>query len=194
VTAVARSAYSRAAIALHWIMAVMILGNLGVGFFLEDLFNSDDPAMRDLGFELVQVHKSVGLTVLVLAVARLALRLREGFPPLPAHMTVNERRLARVSHSGFYVLMIGLPLSGWLMASASPLGFPTFWFGLFEWPNLPVPTSEPLTRAFGNAHEVMAWIAVALVLMHVAGALKHHFLDRDDVLARMIPAVRPRQS
>lgn len=191
-TAIARSPYSRAAIALHWIMAIMILGNLVGGFFLESLFNSDDPAMRDLGFQLVQFHKSMGLTVLVLALVRLAMRVREGFPPLPAHMTVNERRLARLAHVGFYVLMIGLPMTGWLMSSASPLGFPTFWFGLFEWPNLPVPTSEALSKAFGGAHEVMAFIAIALLLLHVGGALKHHFLDRDDVLARMIPALRPR--
>ncbi|MFN3591846.1 MAG: cytochrome b [Thermaurantiacus sp.] len=192
-TAIARSPYSRAAIVLHWVMALMILANLGAGFFLEDLFNADDPALRDLGFQLVQLHKSVGLTVLTLAVVRLALRVREGFPPLPAHMTVNERRLARVTHGGFYVLMLGLPMTGWLMSSASPLGFPTFWFGLFQWPNLPVPTSEELSKAFGNAHEVMAWVAVALLVLHVAGALKHHFLDRDDVLARMIPLLRPRQ-
>jgi cytochrome b561 len=194
VTAVACSHYSRAAIALHWIMAVLILGNLVGGLFLETLFNSDDPAMRDLGFQLVQLHKSSGLTVLVLALARLALRVREGFPPLPAHMTVTERRLARLTHIGFYVLMIGLPMTGWLMSSASPLGFPTFWFGLFEWPNLPVPTSDALSKAFGNAHEVMAFTAIALLVLHVAGALKHHFLDRDDVLARMIPVLRPRQS
>jgi cytochrome b561 len=186
----ARSPYSRAAIVLHWLMALMILGNLAGGFFLEDLFNSDDPSMRDLGFQLVQIHKSTGLTILVLAVARLVLRLREGFPPLPGHMTMSERILARVTHWGFYAAMILIPLSGWVMVSTSPLGFPTIWFGLFEWPHLPLATSAEASEGAGEVHEILAILAIGLLLLHVAGALKHHFLDRDDVLARMIPALR----
>ncbi len=188
-----RSPYSRAAIVLHWAMAVMILGNLAGGFLMERLFEAEDPATRDLGFRVVQLHKSMGLTVLLLAFARLALRLREGFPPLPDHMTATERRLARFTHWGFYALMIGLPLSGWAMVSMSPLGFPTLWFGLFEWPHLPLGTSRQGSEAAGGVHEALAFGAIALLALHVAGALKHHFLDRDDVLARMIPALRPRQ-
>jgi cytochrome b561 len=189
----APSAYSRAAIVLHWAMALLILGNLAGGFWMASLFEAEDPAARDLGFRLVQLHKSTGLTILLLALARLALRLREGFPPLPEHMTGNERRLARLTHWGFYALMIGLPLSGWAMVSMSPLGLPTLWFGLFEWPHLPLATSKPGAEAAGGVHEALAFGAIALLLLHVAGALKHHFLDRDDVLARMIPALRARR-
>ncbi|QMW21465.1 cytochrome b [Sandaracinobacteroides saxicola] len=184
--------YSRWSITLHWLIALIIIGNLAGGLLLESLFNARDPATRQLGFTVVQVHKSMGLTVLVLSLVRLAMRLREGFPQLPGHMTATERFLARVTHYGFYALMIGIPLSGWMMVSASPLNFPTIWFGLFEWPHLPTGTSKVLAERAGAAHQWLAYGAIVLLLLHVAGALKHHFMDRDDVLARMLPFVRRR--
>jgi cytochrome b561 len=187
-----RSAYSRAAIVLHWVIAAMILGNIVGGLVMGQLLESPDPEMRQIGFVGVQLHKSFGLTVLVLSVVRLVMRLIEGFPPLPAHMTGFERFLARFTHWGFYALMILMPLSGWVMVSASPLGFPTLWFGLFEWPHLPVEQSRVTAERVHNAHELLAFTAIGLILLHVAGALKHHFLDRDDVLARMLPFVRRR--
>jgi cytochrome b561 len=184
------SPYSRTAITLHWLIALLILGNLVGGFFLEDLFTSQDPAERKLGFQVVQIHKSAGLTILILSLLRLGIRLRAGFPPLPDHMTGTERALARMTHYGFYALMIAIPLSGWYMVSASPLGFPTVWFGLFEWPHLPVATSKVASETAGAVHEWLGIGAAVLLGLHVAGALKHHFLDRDDVLARMLPFLR----
>ena len=95
---------------------------------------------------------------------------------------------ARATHLAFYVMMIAVPLAGWAMVSAGPR--PLEWFGLFDWPKLPV------DRATGeiahDAHVILALSTVGLVLLHVAGALKHHFLDRDFVLARMLPLVRPK--
>lgn len=105
-------------------------------------------------------------------------------------MTPLERLLAKATHVGFYAVMILVPLTGWLMVSASPLGFPTLFFGLFEWPHLPVATSAEISGAASEAHEVMAFIGAGLFVLHVGGALKHHFLDRDDVLARMLPFLR----
>lgn len=185
-----RSPYSRAAITLHWLVALLIIGNLIGGFLMGGMLNSPDPEQRRLGFTIVQLHKSIGLTVLMLAVLRLILRLAEGFPPLPAHMTAIERLLARVTHWGFYALMILIPLSGWVMASTSPFNFPTQYFGLFEWPHLPMETSRESSEGAGKAHETMAWMAIVLLALHVAGALKHHIFDRDDVLSRMIPMLR----
>ena len=150
----APSSYSRTAITLHWLIALLLIGNFVGGLLLEDLFNATDPATRKLGFTVVQLHKSFGLTILLLSLLRLGVRLVAGAPPLPDHMTPMERLLSKLTHWGFYAVMILVPLTGWLMVSASPLGFPTVWFGLFEWPNLPVGTSKALSGAAGEAHEV----------------------------------------
>jgi cytochrome b561 len=188
---VPRSSYSIAAITLHWLIALLIIGNFAGGLLVEGLLEPDaTAAQKELGFTVVQLHKSFGLTVLLLSLLRLALRLSAGAPPLPAHMTPLERWLAKVTHVGFYAVMILLPLSGWLMVSASPLGVPTFYFGLFEWPHLPVSVSAETSGAASEAHEVMAFIGFGLFVLHVGGALKHHFLDRDDVLSRMLPFLR----
>jgi cytochrome b561 len=186
----APSSYSRTAITLHWLIALLLIGNFVGGLLLEDLFNATDPATRKLGFTVVQLHKSFGLTILLLSLLRLGVRLVAGAPPLPDHMTPMERLLSKLTHWGFYAVMILVPLTGWLMVSASPLGFPTVWFGLFEWPNLPVGTSKALSGAAGEAHEIMAFLGAGLFVLHVAGALKHQYFDRDDVLSRMLPHLR----
>jgi cytochrome b561 len=190
----ARSSYSRAAIALHWLIALLILGNFIGGLLMEDLLAPEaSSAQKQLGFTIVQLHKSFGLTVLVLSLARMALRLTSGVPAYPGHMTAVERGLAKATHWGFYAVMILVPLSGWLMVSTSPLGFPTLWFGLFEWPHLPFETDKATSEAASEFHEIMAFVGVGLFVLHVGGALKHHFLDRDDVLSRMLPLVRKPQ-
>jgi len=185
-----RSSYSRTAITLHWLIALLIVGNFVGGLLMGDLLNSSDPADKRLGFTIVQLHKSFGLTILLLSLLRLGVRLTSGAPPLPAHMTSAERFLARMTHWGFYAIMILVPLSGWVMVSSSPLGFPTLWFGLFEWPHLPIGMSRETSAAASDAHEIMAFIGAGLFVLHVGGALKHHFMDRDDVLARMLPFLR----
>jgi cytochrome b561 len=186
----ARSSYSRTAITLHWLIALLIVGNFIGGLLMGDLLNSSDPADKRLGFTIVQLHKSFGLTILVLSLLRLGVRLTAGAPPLPGHMTSTERLLAKLTHWGFYAIMILVPLSGWVMVSTSPLGFPTMWFGLFEWPHLPVGMSKDTSGAASEVHEIIAFIGAGLFVLHVGGALKHHFMDRDDVLARMLPFLR----
>ena len=185
-----RSPYSRAAIILHWLIALLIIGNLIGGLLMDYFLDSADPAMKKLGFQIIQLHKSFGLTVLVLSLARLGMRLSAGFPPLPGHMTGLERVLARITHYGFYALMLLIPLSGWVMVSASTLGFPTSYFGLFDWPHLPIPTSKETSGSASEVHEILGYMAIGLISLHVAGALKHQFFDRDDVLSRMLPALR----
>ena len=184
-----RTRYSSVAIAFHWTIAALLLGNLIVGLFvLGPLLDSAVPADKQLGFTLVQLHKGVGLVVLGLALLRLGWRLGNPPPPLPAHMTPLERRLAGASHFGFYALMIALPMSGWAMVSTGKILFPIPFFGLFTVPALPLP------RAWGGlfheSHEILGWVAAAMIVLHVAAALKHHWLDRDDVFARMLPRWR----
>ncbi len=187
-----RSGYSRAAITFHWLIAALLIGNFAGGLLMGDLLDSADPAQKRLGFQVIQLHKSTGLTILVLSLMRLVLRLTTDRPALPGHMTPTERALAHLSHWGFYGVMILVPLTGWIMVSASPLGFPTIWFGLFEWPHLPIETSKAVSGSANEAHELLAYAGAGLLALHVAGALKHHYFDRDDVLARMLPFVRPR--
>ena len=186
------SGYSRASILIHWTIALLIIGNLAGAFWMESLLHSDVAADKQLGFQVIQLHKATGLTVLTLSALRLLLRLREGFVPLPAHMTPVERVAARLTHYGFYVLMLGVPLLGWAMTSASPLQFPISYFGLFDWPMLPLGVDAALADTLEEFHELGAFAIIGMLALHVAGALKHHFLDRDDVLAHILPLVRPR--
>ncbi len=182
--------YSTLAIALHWLIAALVLANLAGGFLASDLLGSPLPADRALGLRLIRLHQSFGLAILLLSLLRLGLRLVEGFPPLPAHMTPTERRLARGTHWGFHLLLLAIPFAGWAMVSARPGELPTLWFGLLAWPRLPTGTDPGLATAAGEAHEALAIGAILLVALHVAGALKHQLLDRDDVLARMLPVLR----
>lgn len=173
------SGYSTMAIALHWTIAVLILGNAAGGLIQE---NTD----KATAATIMWFHKSIGLTILTLSLIRLALRLTQGFPPFPDSTPKWDAVFARSTHVAFYGLMIGVPLAGWMMVSAGPR--PLEWFGLFDWPKLPV---SKATGAFAkDAHEVLAFTMIGLVVLHVAGALKHHLMDRDDVLARMLPLVR----
>jgi cytochrome b561 len=201
--AVARtSRYSMVAIILHWTIAVAIGLMLFVGWWMTDAI--EDPALASPAFKAYQFHKSLGLTILVLSVLRLIWRLTHKFPPLPAHMPAWEKAAARLSHVLLYAVILVMPITGWIYVSAGwnsqmnmPFAIPTFWFGLFEWPHLPgFAEASDATRgaAAGAAMSVHSWLAVGavgLIALHAAAALKHHFYDRDSVLASMVPGVRP---
>jgi cytochrome b561 len=173
------SGYSRVAIALHWTIAVMILGNLAGGILADQVDKATAGA-------IMSVHKPLGITVLALSLVRLGWRLSHGFPRYPDSVPVWDAGLSRATHVAFYLLMIAVPLAGWMMVSAGPR--PLEWFGLFPIPKLPV--SEATADAAHGAHVRLAYLTLILLALHVAGALKHHFVDRDDVLARMLPLVR----
>ena len=175
---------------IHWVMALLVIGMLGFGFYLTNAFNPGDPAK--LG--LVQQHKSFGFTVFVLACLRLVWRAVNPTPRLPRGMRRMEYAAARVSHIALYILMVALPVSGWLMASASPLNNPDAYpiqirnivFGLFELPDpIKVGTSE-LEHLFRSIHFYCGLALLSVLGAHVVGALKHHFINRDDVLTRML--------
>jgi len=142
-------------------------------------------------FDLYQWHKSLGFAALAFAVARLAARLAGSAPPAPVSPRW-ERRLAAFTQMALYALTIVAIVSGWLVVSTSPLPIPTRFFNLFVIPNI-APPDPSLFVATTLTHKLAAWSIALLVALHVAGALKHHFLDRDDVLKRMLPR-RPKFS
>lgn len=169
---------------LHWSMAAIMLYMVTLGVYMVRL---DDIFAR---FALTQTHKSWGFVVFALACARLVWRLWNRAAPLdPPGMKPWERVASRVSHWGLYALMVALPLSGWLMASASPLqdsyGIRNMVFGLFEMPDPFIPGDKGLEAAFKLIHNAAAVALALLLAVHVGAALKHHFVMRDDVLRRM---------
>jgi cytochrome b561 len=170
--------YGAVAQGFHWIVAVLVLGLFGYGLWMAGL---------PIGMErlrAVPLHKSFGVLLFVVVLARLAWRWTHPAPPLPASMRGWERRAAMVSHALLYVLLVAVPLSGWLMSSA--LGFGTVPFGLFQLPDV-LSRDRALGDTLKNAHYFLNKALIALVLLHAAAALKHHFIDRDDVLQRMLP-------
>lgn len=179
------SRYSAVAIALHWLIALIIIANLIGGLTLDWFFDSADPAMKQLGYTIIGLHKSFGLTVIGLTLVRIGWRLGHPPPPLPERMPRLQRLAARGTHIGFYGLMLLLPFSGWAMASTSARVYPLRWFGVFDVPTLPL--AKGLNGLFSESHEILGWIAIALIAVHVLAALKHHFIDADDVLTRMLP-------
>ena len=177
----APSRYTRVAVWLHWTIAALILAQLIGGIVMHKL-----PGSVSFKFEAYQMHKSFGLVVLALSLARLGWRLTHRPPALAADHAAWERGLARATHIGFYVLMIAVPLAGWAMISASP--YPSSFFFVADIPKLPVIGSAD---TWAEVHEYLAFGIIGLLVLHVAGALKHHYKDRDGTLARMAVWVRP---
>jgi cytochrome b561/polyisoprenoid-binding protein YceI len=184
-----RDRYSTVAIVLHWLIAAALVFQVLVAWRMHDL-------KTPLGFALTQLHKSVGITILLLSLARLGWRLANPPPPEPAALAGWERILAAIVHVGLYVIMIGMPITGWIMVSASRIDIPTLLYGVVPWPHLPVAHLEPVAKAawrgFGHeSHEWLAYGAYTLIVLHVAGALKHQFFDRNmPVLSRMAPGAQ----
>ena len=178
--------YTSVAITLHWVIALLILFNLAIGFFMEGF----EPKLRVF---VVGLHVSAGLTALVLTVFRAVWRLMHPAPPFPGDMAGWERGLAHTAHAIIYVMMFAMPLTGWAIISAHPPrpgASPLFW-GLFHVPTLsPISHLAPTVQkaaheSFVEVHSVGGWIFVALLLLHVGAALKHQFYDRQAELARM---------
>ncbi|MCS6945127.1 MAG: cytochrome b [Sutterellaceae bacterium] len=169
--------YTRTAIVLHWTVAALIVVAFPLGLYMQTLEFS--PAK----LRLYSYHKWIGVTVFALALLRLAWRLTHPAPPLPQHASAWQRRAAAVTHGALYALMLAIPLSGWLMSSAK--GVPTVWFGVLPLPDL-VGRDEVLAATLKRLHMTLNYTLAVLVAAHVAAALKHHLVDRDDVLRRML--------
>lgn len=168
--------YSRVAIAFHWTIAALVIVNMVIGIGHDYL-----PALR----AAMGAHKSIGILVLALTLGRIAWRLGHRPPPLPAAMPAWEKGAAHAGHLGLYLLMLALPVSGWVMASNPERVRPLTFFGLFDIPYLPV--SAAGAGAGHDAHGVLGWIMLALLALHIGAALRHHLVRRDGVLARMLP-------
>lgn len=163
---------------LHWLVALAVVGLLCVGWYMSDLKASPDK------IRLYVTHKSVGLTVLALMVIRVLWRLGHQPPPLPDRLPSWQRAASKTSHLLLYLLLFVMPLSGWLMNSAS--GFPAKWFGLLKVPNL-IARDKSALELWQNVHFYSAWFLMALIFVHIGAALKHHFIDRDNIMVRMLP-------
>ena len=183
-----RLRYGTVAMTLHWLIAALVIANICLGLYFADLPHSDPSK-----FGLTQLHKSIGLTVLLLSLTRLVWRLINPIPPLPRGMNRGTRFVARATHFLLYFLIIAIPLSGWALVSSSPLGLPTMYFGLFQWPHISFladlarDQKKVLVQNFAMIHIYLAWSAIVLIPIHVCGALYHQFVRRDDVLKRMLP-------
>lgn len=174
--------YTSVAIALHWAMALLILFMIWLGW------NMDDNEAR------YQLHKSVGITLLFLTVARIAWRLLNPPPPEPATLKPWEGKLSHLVHIAFYAMMVIIPLAGWLLVSISPFQISTVLFGAVDWPHLPFTSglrqgNELLHGIVENIHSKGAWVIIVLLGLHVAGALKHEFGGEEGVLKRMMPGL-----
>lgn len=175
-----RDRYSAVSLTLHWLIAALILAQV---LLITAHEGTDGPISRTF----VQLHKATGISILVLTLARIGWRLIHPALPLPDTMKGWRKLFARTTHVLFYVFLIAMPLTGWLASSASPRQTPIEWYGLFQWPMLPVEHSRELSRGFMDWHRLLMKGLYVLIAVHVLAALKHQFVDRDDVLRRMIP-------
>ena len=174
--------WSRAARLFHWLIAALILVQGTIGLIMVQL-----PKRPNI-IPIYTLHKSIGLTILLLAVLRLGWRLMQRRPP-PLPMPGWQDALSRSTHVALYLLLFAMPLSGWLFDSASSLR-PLYWWWWLKVPKLTDGADRQLADLAQNVHETLFWILVAVTVLHVAAALKHHFLDRDETLKRMLPWAR----
>lgn len=183
--------YTGVAIFLHWVMALGIGALAAMGLVMVHV--KLEPLRL---FQLYQLHKSIGITVLLAAALRLGWRLAHRPPPLPDAMPPIERNAAAGGHLMFYFLLFGLPFTGWALVSSSVFNIPTLLYGVIPWPDLPVlPTladKAQVEAILKNIHAYGAYTLMALVGLHGAAALRHHFMLKDDVLRHMLPGFSSR--
>lgn len=170
--------YSKGSKYLHWVIACLVLSMLSLSFFLDDLQTN----IKRTG---VMVHKSLGLTIFLLMLIRLYWLYHTGRPPLPKSMPRWELLLARGVQYSMYVLLIAMPLSGWIMSTLSD-HVPVFW-GVFSLPFPGLVPNPDLAQWFFQAHQIIAWLLIGLISLHILGAAKHAFIDRDHILQSMVP-------
>ena len=170
--------YTTGAIIFHWVIAALIITNLAIGLLHEGMSRAQ--MMTWMG-----AHKAIGITVLLLSILRIVWRVTHPRPPLGGDLAIWEKTLARLTHGLFYVLMIAIPFAGWAMVSSG--GKPVSMFALFDFPALPV--AKASGGVFASVHEITAFLMIGLIVLHLAGALKHQFIDRNGELGKMIPGL-----
>ncbi|PWF22090.1 cytochrome b [Corticimicrobacter populi] len=169
--------YTRTARSLHWLMALLLTGLVGLGFYMQTM------PLSPTKLQVYSWHKWLGITIFLLAVIRLAWRAGHKPPALPDHMGSFERLAAHGGHVALYLLMLGIPLSGWLMSSA--MGFQTVWFGVLPLPDL-LARDRELGKSLVQVHATLNIALIVMVVLHILAALKHQFIDKDQILSRMM--------
>jgi cytochrome b561 len=172
--------YGWAMIILHWLIGIIFIGQFALGFVMVRIQS------QRTAFGLIQLHKSLGFLLLGLIILRIAWRLGNAAPALPRSVGALERRTAPLAHFALYAFQLALPLSGWALVSVSTLEIPSLPFNLFVMPNLPLAESDAAESFWAAVHWYLAYAGIALVALHIAAALRHHFQLRDGVLRRMI--------
>lgn len=162
---------------LHWLIALAVIVMLIIGFLLDDI--PDEYAGT-----VYMLHKSTGITILFLMIIRFIILHAQGKPPLPESVKWWERTLSKFVQNTFYVLLLIMPLSGWIMSVASD-HVPVY-FGLFKAPLPWISPDKSLAEIMESSHGIIAWVLIVFILLHIAGALKHHFIDKDNIFRRML--------
>jgi len=173
--------YTGTAIVLHWLVALLIFVAFPLGVYMHEL------PLSPIKLRLYSYHKWLGITVLMFAILRVLWRISHRPPALPASLPRWQQIATHAVHHSLYLLLILIPLSGWLMSSAK--GFQTVWFGVFPLPDL-VAKNKVLGDLLQEVHEVLNFTLLGLVSLHILAALKHHFIDHDGILKRML-STRP---
>jgi cytochrome b561/polyisoprenoid-binding protein YceI len=189
--AASRTRYTTVAIVIHWLIAAAIIFQIILGWRMGD--GPKGPTT----YALFQLHKSIGVTILLLSLLRLVWRLFNNPPLAPEGQPKWEQAASKLVHIGFYVIMIGLPLTGWIMVSASRVPIPTLLYGTVPWPHLPLlpELAESAKHAWREAgeigHEVLVKLTYLLLVLHLGAVAKHQVLDKDEVFGNMAPGARP---
>jgi len=173
--------YTRTAIGLHWIMAILIFAAFGLGLIVSDM------TFSPTSLKYISYHKWLGVTVFLFAVLRVIWRLTHTAPALDAGLSRFEKIAANATHHLLYVLIFAVPLSGYFYSLAA--GFPIVYLGIIPIPSLIGPHPE-IAGTLKEVHEIFVYGMAGLVGLHVAGALKHYVIDRDGTLARMLPFLK----
>lgn len=173
--------YTKTAIALHWVIFLLVIAGFLLGLYMTGLKLSPQK------LKYISWHKWIGITVFMLVLARMFWRIKHPAPPLPPEMPAWERHVAGATHILLYGLLIVIPISGWLMSSA--FGVPTVYLGMLALPDALAKDKE-LAEFLRSVHMFLNYTMLALVILHAAAALRHHFALRDDVLARMLPGTK----
>lgn len=166
---------------LHWVMALLVIAILGVGLWMTGLPLGPDK------FKIYALHKSFGFCVLMLVIARMVWHIYSKKPGFVEGMKTWERLAAHAAHIFLYLAMLAMPLSGWLMSSAK--GYTVTIFFTFDLPHL-IGENEALGKVFATTHWVLGYAMIAAVAVHIGAALKHHFINKDETLRRMLPFVK----
>lgn len=174
-----RSTYGSVAKTFHWVTFILVSGMILIGLTVKKMPDN-------VAFQAMVMHKSTGLMILALTSVRFFWTLINPKPELPPQAKAWEIVVEKVVHWAFYFLLILMPISGWVMATAA--NKPPTLFGSTPLPLPGVPIDKPLSKMAGHWHEFFAWVLIALIVLHVLAALKHHYIDKDNILKRMMPS------